>query len=268
MRTSYEESRYEIAVPGFAEGARFRMAHLTDLHNCTYPGLIRRLEKASPDIVLCTADIINCPSFPRVPSYDIALSFYAELAQRFPVYAVPGNHEERWKYAEDEKLRRHYRDFCGQLQEIGVEFLVNRVITLKTAGGTINIAGAALPKAAFKITKRGDHVLKKGEVARYLGEKPDGYTVLLAHTPNPARDYAEWGADLVLCGHLHGGIVRMKKLGGLVGPGLQPLPPYTKGKYEVGNTTLLVSAGLGEHSIPVRIANPRHIIYADLIRPE
>ena len=94
MRTSYEESRYEIAVPGFAEGARFRMAHLTDLHNCTYPGLIRRLEKESPDIVLCTGDIINCPSFPRVPSYDIALSFYAELAQRFPVYAVPGNHED------------------------------------------------------------------------------------------------------------------------------------------------------------------------------
>ncbi len=260
----YEESRYEIAVPGFAEGARFRMAHLTDLHNCSYSGLMPRLDQAKPDLVLCTGDIINCPAFPQMPAWDVALSFYAELVQRFPVYAIPGNHENRWKNSEDEKMRRHYRDFRAQLQEIGVEFMENRIASVEAGGTRINLAGADLPKSAFKITKRGERVMLPGEMERFLGTKPEGFTVLLAHTPNPVHDYAAWGADLVVCGHVHGGIVRLKKLGGIVGPGLQPLPPYTKGRYTVGNTTMLVSAGLGEHSIPVRIANPRQVIYADL----
>lgn len=264
----YEESRYEIAVPGFAEGAFFRMAHMTDLHNCAYPGLIGRLKKASPDIVVCTGDIVNCPPFAREPSWDTAFSFYKELVQHFPVYAVPGNHEVRWKYAREEEQRRSYRDFCRSLRELGVVFLENSTAELKAGGIAICLAGAALPKAAFRNTKRGDRVLKDGEIEKHLGPKPDGYTVLLAHTPNPVKDFAAWGADLVLCGHVHGGVVRMKKLGGLIGPGLQPFPPYTKGCYTEGKTTLLVSAGLGEHSIPVRIANPRHIIYADLVAAE
>ena len=261
----YEESRYEIAVPGFAAGARFRMAHLTDLHNCSYSGLMSKLDQAKPDLILCTGDIINCPAFPKKPEWDTAISFYAELVQRFPVCAIPGNHENRWKNSEDEKLRRRYRDFRAQLQEIGVEFLENRIITAEAGGVTINFAGADLPKSAFKITKRGNRVMLPGEMESFLGAKPEGFTVLLAHTPNPAHDYAAWGADICFCGHVHGGIVRTKKLGGLVGPKLQPLPPYTKGKYSVGGMTLLVSAGLGEHSIPVRIGNPRHLIYADLV---
>ena len=38
--------------------------------------------------------------------------------------------------------------------------------------------------------------------------------------------------------------------------------------HRVGGAALIVSAGLGEHSIPVRVANPRHICYVDLISRE
>ena len=268
MSHTYEEKRYEIPVPGLPRGAHFRMALLTDLHNCAFDGVPERLEKAAPDAVLCAGDIANCPKFPMMPAWDIALAFYAELAKRYPVYAVPGNHEDRWKNAEDAGLKRSYEAFRDQLEELGVVLLENKVVPLDANGVCLNLAGIAPDKRVYKVRTRGGRAFPDGEIERLLGKKPDGYTVLLSHTPNAAADYAAWGADLVLSGHLHGGIVRVPKLGGLVGPGLQALPPYTKGKYRVGGAALIVSAGLGEHSIPVRVANPRHICYVDLISRE
>lgn len=268
MNHSYEEKRYEISVPGLPRGARFRVALLTDLHNCTFDGLVERLEKASPDAVLCAGDIANCPKFPMAPAWDIALAFYAALAERFPVYAVPGNHEERWKRAEDAGLRQAYAEFREQVAEFGVTLLENHVIRLEANGMGLNLAGLAPDRRVYKVRKRGERAFEDGEIERLIGKKPDGFTILLSHTPNAAADYAAWGADLVLSGHIHGGIVRLPKLGGLVGPGIQALPPYTKGKYRIGATTLIVSAGLGEHSIPVRIGNPRHVAYVDIVSPE
>ena len=268
MSRNYEEKRYEIPVPGLPRGTHFRLAFLSDLHNCGFEGIPERLEKAAPDAVLCGGDIANCPKFPMLPAWDVALAFYAELAKRFPVYAVPGNHEERWRTAPDEGLRQSYADFRAQLQETGVVLLENNIVTLDANGMSLNLAGLAPDRRAYHVTKKGEKAFADGEIERLLGRKPEGYTVLLSHTPNAAADYADWGADLVLSGHVHGGIVRLPKVGGLVGPGIQALPPYTKGKYRIASTTLLVGAGLGEHSIPLRIANPRHIVYADIISRE
>jgi len=262
---AYEEKRYEIHVPGLPVGTRFRLAFLSDLHNCAFEGIPERLEKAKPDAVLCGGDIANCPKFPLLPSWDTALSFYAALAAKFPVYAVPGNHEARWGEAEDAGLRASYVKFHEQLVELGVVTLENDIVTLDANGICLNLAGLDPDRRVYKVRTRGERAFPDGEIERLIGPKPEGFTVLLSHTPNAAADYAAWGADLVLSGHIHGGIVRLPKLGGLVGPGIQALPPYTKGKYEIGTTTLIVGAGLGEHSIPVRIGNPRHIVYADIV---
>lgn len=268
MNHPYEEKRYEINVPGLPRGARFRLAFLSDLHNCAFDGVTERLAKAKPDAVLCGGDIANCPKFPLLPAWDVALSFYAALAENFPTYAVPGNHEARWREAEDEKLRASYEVFHEQLREIGVVLLENDVVKLDANGMSLSLAGLDPDRRVYKVRKRGERAFPDGEIERLIGPKPDGFTVLLSHTPNAAADYAAWGADLVLSGHIHGGIVRLPKLGGLVGPGIQALPPYTKGRYRIGETTLIVGAGLGEHSIPLRVGNPRHIVYVDIISHE
>ena len=267
MNYTYEEKRYEIPVPGMPRGARFRLAFLSDLHNCAFDGVTERLEKARPDAVLCGGDIANCPRFPQTPDYDVALEFYRTLAGQYPVYAVPGNHEARWREAQDPERRSAYEAYHARLQEFGVVLLENSVARVDAAGIDLHIAGLDPDRRVYKVRKRGERAFPDGEIEKLIGRKPEGFTVLLSHTPNAAADYADWGADLVLSGHLHGGIVRLPKLGGLVGPGIQALPPYTKGKYKIGKTTLIVGAGLGEHSIPLRIANPRHIIYADLTAP-
>ena len=70
-----------------------------------------------------------------------------------------------------------------------------------------------------------------------------------------SESYAAAGADLVFCGHAHGGQIRLPAVGGLFAPGQGPLPEYTAGLYQAEETTMLVSRGLGNSVFPLRVFN-------------
>ena len=70
------------------------------------------------------------------------------------------------------------------------------------------------------------------QVTEVLGAPKEGCcNVLLAHNPVYFDTYAAWGADLTLSGHLHGGIVRLPLLGGVISPQMKLFPDYTRGCY-------------------------------------
>ena len=94
-----------------------------------------------------------------------------------------------------------------------------------------------------------------------LGEvKEDYYEILLAHNPDYFEEYADWGADLVLSGHVHGGMMRLPILGGVVSPAFKLFPKYDGGLFKIGKSTMILSRGLGMHTIPIRIFNPGELI--------
>ena len=85
------------------------------------------------------------------------------------------------------------------------------------------------------------------------GEK---FNILLAHTPIFIKQYSQWGADLVLAGHMHGGIVRIPFTNiGLLSPGRTILPKYTAGKFKVKGSTMIVNRGIGTSSFELRLFN-------------
>ena len=92
----------------------------------------------------------------------------------------------------------------------------------------------------------------------------DSFNVLLAHNPDYFPAYAQWGADLVLSGHVHGGMVRIPWWKGVVSPSIRLFPKYDGGKFEEGNSTMILSRGLGMHTIPVRLFNPAEIVVVEL----
>ena len=93
-----------------------------------------------------------------------------------------------------------------------------------------------------------------------LGDcKEDSFHVLLAHNPTYFETYAKWGADLTLSGHLHGGIMRLPILGGVIAPSYHLFPKYDAGLFRIGNQKMIVSVGLGSHSIKIRLFNPPKI---------
>ena len=94
----------------------------------------------------------------------------------------------------------------------------------------------------------------------------DAYSVLLAHRPELIETYAAYGADLVLSGHAHGGQVRLPFIGALYAPGQGFLPEYDSGLYTVGKTDMIVSRGLGNSLIPLRVNNRPELVIAVLHR--
>ena len=122
--------------------------------------------------------------------------------------------------------------------------------------------GLEIPLIYYKKPK--SPMLQTEEIQQLIG-KPDQDRVnlLLAHNPKYGNAYFEWGADLILSGHYHGGIVRFGRNKGILSPQFQLFPPYCCGAFHRKNQHMYVSAGLGEHTIPVRIHNPRELLIVD-----
>ena len=110
--------------------------------------------------------------------------------------------------------------------------------------------------------------LPVSELTDHLG-KPDParYSILLAHHPAYRSSYASNGADLTLSGHYHGGVVGLGAHRGLVTPDFRLFSKNCRGLFLTGVTCQIISAGTGEHTIPVRIWNRRELIITDIGKP-
>ena len=105
--------------------------------------------------------------------------------------------------------------------------------------------------------------MRETYLPRVLGQPdPKEFTILLAHNPDYFPEYAAWGADLVLSGHVHGGVVRIPFWGkGVVSPAVKFFPKYDGGLFEEGKSHMILSRGLGAHTIPFRLFNPGDLIF-------
>ena len=256
---------YTVAVPGFKAGERFRLAFLSDLHNNLYPGLIRMLREAAPDAVLIGGDMANRPTrFGTPPRFTRGYGCVRQGAAAFPVFYAPGNHEASWR--KNEKYGAVFETYRRALEKKGVRFLDNGSVTLRGGACPVRLYGLDLGKAQYSHHAKKRRPPTPEELRERIGEAPpDGFTILLPHHPDYLEQYAAWGADLVLAGHLHGGQMQLPGIGGLIAPGFKLFPPYTKGRYALGKTEMIVSPGLGTHTIPFRVFNPRELVIVDLV---
>ena len=90
--------------------------------------------------------------------------------------------------------------------------------------------------------------------------------MVISHRPEEFDVYASQKIDIVFSGHAHGGQFRIPGLGGLVAPGQGLFPKYTSGAYREEDTTMVVSRGLGNSIIPIRIFNMPEIVVVTLKR--
>ena len=100
--------------------------------------------------------------------------------------------------------------------------------------------------------------------ANFIKKNRPKYNILLMHNPDYFPNAAQWGTDLVLSGHVHGGIVRIPGWKGVASPNIRFFPKYDGGKFEEGESVMILSRGLGVHTIPFRLFNPGELIVLDL----
>ena len=246
-------TRYSYCLPAGLEGLNgVCIAHISDLHNKDFDGsLVQLLKKAKPDLVVITGDIVGCTDADFAP----ALALAEQCASLAPTCYVPGNHEGAL----------FFQGAYGQLrQELigrGVHVLENQSFTLDVEGGSLHVIGLLDPLFSGKSLERAGEEMTL-LIAR---EKREGMlNLVLSHRPSLISAYAAGGADLVFCGHAHGGQVRLPLVGGLIAPDEGFFPTYTSGVFQQGNTTEVVSRGLGNSRVPLRLFNRPELVLLDL----
>ena len=250
-----------------------RLVFLADLHEKLYGddnnALVEAVKAAAPDAILVGGDLIvsgrvyRSSQKSRQPGEDGAvsqewmensLSLMKRLTQICPVWFVQGE----------------------EMEKAGVRMLHNGVVDpLKESSGGedsgVLIYGLELPIRFYKKFRRTK--LSVEEIREIAGD-PDrsSYVVLLTHMPAYFPQYAQWGSDLCLCGHVHGGLMRLPVLGGVVGTRPSLFPKYSGGQYFYSAVTdkkkhlssMVLTCGLGMHTLPIRIFNPGEVSVIEL----
>ncbi|MCR5766934.1 MAG: metallophosphoesterase [Lachnospiraceae bacterium] len=258
-------------IPKELDGKRIVL--LSDLHN-TYFGndnskLMNLVVDARPDMIIIAGDLINGRSSRK--QFGYAYQVLEQLSEmKVPVYYSFGNHEYRVDGAfNNEGPFREYLDNCTKRSIVlnnascGLE---NREAVDDTNHDQkvreTRIYGLNLPKAQFDM-KVSAGLIKP--VSYYVGEADrDNYNILIAHDPSYFEDYMKWGADLVLSGHVHGGVIRLPFIGGLLSPRYTFFPKIDKGIFRSGEGTMVASGGIGWHNLPFRFMNRPEVVIIDL----
>lgn len=266
MKT-FRIKKYEIVSAKIKKG-EIKLAFLSDLHGLEFgednSELLHAVRGFSPDAVLCTGDML-VRSEPE--TLGTAKALLKKLAEEFPVYLSLGNHEYKLLVSEDYKsMRETYKAYEQELEAGGIHILHNQYMEATIKENRIGVYGLELPLCYYD--KFFSQKLTEEEITGFLGERKNEFSILLAHNPRYGKSYFSWGADLILSGHYHGGVVRFGENIGLVSSHLRIFPPFCCGKFTRGEQHMLVSAGLGEHTIPVRFHNPRELICITVKSPK
>lgn len=226
-----------------------RLALLTDLHSCAYGAgqrtLLDMLHAQKPDMVLLGGDIVD-DKLPPCGAWTVLRA----MAARYPCFYVSGNHEFYSGRAAQIKAR---------IAAYGIGVLEGATQALELRGQRLTVSGVDDPK--------GGEAAFTAQLER-CGRQVEAQTfgILLTHRPERIAQYRQWGFDLVLAGHAHGGQWRLPGvLNGLLAPGQGLFPPYAGGQYPFSDSTMVVSRGLARESTVVpRIFNRPELVVIDL----
>ncbi|MBQ7172984.1 MAG: VanZ family protein [Clostridia bacterium] len=228
-----------------------KIAILADLHG-EYPKEIEAiLQEEKPDLILLPGDLTDRENLES--ESDPAFAFLQNLSTLAPTYYSLGNHE----------VGCYRKGFCKNrtpiplaekakenLAKAGIFLLDDRFFVEKG----ISICGLS--------SNGGKGIPQKQDLLHRFSAAP-GFKILLCHHPEQfaplVRSYPE--IDLTIAGHAHGGQWRIFGHG-IYAPDQGLFPSYTSGFYF--DNRLLVSRGLGDHTIIPRFFNRRELVILEL----
>lgn len=223
----------EIVLPlaKIPPGRELRLVHISDLHIRSFYDYYQRIAETvnalAPEIILITGDFLE-----KDRNISDVRRFLDLLRATKGIYAVQGNWEY-WARLEGENMRRH-------LARAGVTLLIDQRFDLELRQVPISILGLDYPSPVDRL-----HSLQQAA-------DPSRVNLLLSHVPAFQHEELNNRIDLILCGHTHGGQVRIP----FVTPFYLPRfsSPFVSGMYRVGPhaTPLYVNRGIGTSLFPIR----------------
>lgn len=265
--------RYDLTVSHYTLSSEkltdsFRVVQLSDLHNREFgegnEQLLEEVARQKPDLIFITGDSV----IRYLPEREVALALMERLTEIAPVYVSMGNHEDEYDW-------RFGTDLYDLYSQTGVTVLEKEYVDIQVNGQELRIGGVygyCLPEEYLRIEEyRSTWKANEWEVEFLRGFlDTERYTLLLCHRPVAWIENGSleaWPVDCVYAGHAHGGQVRLPFIGGLVAPDQGILPGRVAGEYtsEDGNSTLILSRGLGSSAPVPRIFNVPEIVVTDFV---
>ncbi len=241
-------------VPEAFDG--FKIVQVSDLHNTEFgknhKRFIENIKICNPDIIIVTGDIVDRRRY----DIDVAENFIRLAKEIAPVYYVSGNHEA-WS--------GKYHEVIQRLSATGITLLEDDSVNIVRYDQEISILGLSDPATYISQDKKTSDYLTLGDNLSKISQE-NSFKVLLSHRPELIDIYSKYKVDLVFSGHAHGGQIRLPFIGAIIAPNQGWLPKYTSGIHVKGNTTLVISRGLGNSLFPFRVFNRPEIISLELCR--
>ena len=250
---------------------KLKVCFVSDLHNysCT-PKFYEDIKEFAPDVILCGGDTITAT---KGRKQDRAYYFLKELSGIAPTFTALGNHEYRAKIY-PEVYGTMYDEFAAKMKEYNIPILSNSFHYFEE--NNIKVSSVDIDRSFYKRFKV--YHMDDDYIESLIGKlEDDKYNILLAHNPDYFKYYNAYGSDLILSGHVHGGLIRLPLLHGVAHPGIRFFPKYSGGVYDENGKfvryadsyvssknaiiRLIVSCGIGFHTLPLRLFNPGELIF-------
>ncbi|MBE1554432.1 metallophosphoesterase [Sporosarcina limicola] len=254
QNTTVGMTHYEVVSDKIPKGFDlFRIVQISDLHDAEFGDnhieLVNKVKMATPGAIFITGDFIDSNRY----NLKKSLRLIEEIQFVAPIYYVTGNHEIA---TGDSK---HIKD---RLEKLGVIVLSNEAHIIKSfPGSDIAIGGIEDPLSS---SLEDDEVVEASIIQTFKNVPDDMFKILLSHRPESFDIYTAHGVDVTFSGHAHGGQFRIPGIGGLVSPGQGWFPKYTSGIHEKHGNRMVVSRGLGNSIVPIRLFNQPEIIVVTL----
>ena len=206
-----------------------RVLHFSDLHverlTRREQKLLQLIRELRPDIIVYTGDLLNFSNLDDERARADCRELLSKITAPLGVYAIPGT---------------PLIDTPEVLAEIYAG-LDN--ITLLTDQTSVVEGYPQVELVGLACTH--DPMLDAPRLERLIAEiSPTKFSLLLYHSPDLMPEASQAGIDLYLCGHTHGGQVRLPLIGALVTSSIYG-KRYEMGCYVQNGTTMYVSRGVG-----------------------
>lgn len=227
-----------------------RIVAISDMHLKEFgennSKLVKKIEAYHPDIIVMAGDM----NMESNPDYSIVLNLCARLHDTAPIYYCLGNHEFDAMLFKESQI---YYD----LKAMGVNILNNEMATAEVGLSKLDIIGLSQGPPQYR--QYGAKFFDKAM------EDDSNFKLVLTHYPEHfLGTLNDYNIDLAICGHAHGGQIRLPIIGGLYAADQGIFPKLCDGYHEIDNSKVIITRGLGRSGVMPRINNSPEIAVIDI----
>jgi predicted MPP superfamily phosphohydrolase len=193
-------TRQRLATPKWSAEKPLRLLHIGDIHveylSRREQQLNRLVRELQPDLILFSGDFVNLSNTHDPRSQADIRTIISQWTAPLGVFCVPGTPLVEPLY----RVESFTRDLPN------LKLLPNQWATVTAPGGDLHILGMVVTHDMDK---------DRAMLQQMLTQAPagDGLRLMLFHPPDVAPEVDAAGFDLYLCGHTHGGQIRLPFIG-------------------------------------------------------